>query len=210
MSHSTHGGFRQPPAASLSWHERRRARCATEPVFQSRAGGVGQYERPLPPVGCAGMRSTHHERPAGVTRRLQSVEHPVAPRPRRAGTFSTTTQPGRHSSTTRNISSHKPLRAPPSPAPGPAHADVLAREAAAHDVDARDAVLLQGAVGEFADIGVARNLGPRGGEDCAGKRVTFAERDGAQAGAVEADGKAADAAEQVEDIQRRSRKIFIL
>jgi hypothetical protein len=46
--------------------------------FQSRAVAVGHDEDPLPSVRRSDVVSTHHERPAGVTARLQVFEHPVS------------------------------------------------------------------------------------------------------------------------------------
>lgn len=81
-------------------------------------------------------------------------------------------------------------------------AEVLAGEAAADDIDGSVPSSKLGCV-QLRDIVVAVNVGPMAGKNCPAVGVDFAEGDGAEAGALEAETEAADSAEEVEDIQSR-------
>ena len=121
INHSTQSGFSRPPTASGKGQARRRVRWVGIPAFQSRALGVGQNEDAGAAVGRAGMGSTHHERPAGVARCFQAAEHPVrAANAECRDILNDKPKPGGTPARGRACAAHSPLRAPSSPAPGPA------------------------------------------------------------------------------------------
>ena len=145
-------------------------------------------------MGRAGMGSTHHERPRGVTERLQVGEHLVrAP-----------------ASEARNVLSHHPTRSAlgdharhmgpqartraGQPGGPPGKADVLARKAAADDVGAGNLVSAQPGGGEGSDVVVEWDVGPVAAENDAGEAVRFAKRDCAHPGPVQAEADSANAA----------------
>lgn len=81
--------------------------------------------------------------------------------------------------------------------------DVLAGEAAADAVDSVDSVGPKSSCIECSYIVIAGHLGPVFGQHAAAEWVHLAEGDGAKAGALQAERKAADAAEQVEQVHGR-------
>lgn len=83
----------------------------------------------------------------------------------------------------------------------PCKANVLAREAAADDVDA-NSIGSKSSCREGSDVVIDGHLGPVLVEDTARERFDLAERDGLEpASALEPEGEPADAREQVEDAQ---------
>ena len=76
----------------------------------------------------------------------------------------------------------------------------LAGVAAADDIDGTDSVGSKSSCGEASHVVVTGDTGPVLGEDCATERLDFAERDGSHSCALEAERKATDATEKVEDI----------
>ena len=176
-------------------------RWAAEPVFQSRATGMGHHEHPRPPMGRAGMGSTHHQRPAGVARRFQSGEHPVrAVDAQRRDVLSDYPIGSAFLDQPQHL---EPEGAAPAveAGPRPGVADVLAGEAAAQHLRRGHAVGSQPFGGELSDIGIAAAAGPVPGQDGAGEWVGLAESDRSHPGALQSECQTADAAEQVENIQ---------
>ena len=202
INHSTHSGFSRPPTASLNGQARRRAAWLAQPAFQSRARGVGHHEDALPPVRRSGMGSTHHERPAGVARRLQLRHEPV-----RSAKAQAKYVLNQHP--TGSALPHQPQHVPPQPAarpvePGaePGDADVLAWEAATDEVWRGNAVGRQPGSGQRADVIVARHRRPVTAQDPTRVRLLLAQGDDAQAGTLEPEAEAPDAAEQVKDVHK--------
>ena len=79
--------------------------------------------------------------------------------------------------------------------------NILAWEPAADDIHG-NAICPEAIGSENCDIVVAGDAGPVLGEDAAAVGIDLAEGDGSHAGALEAEGEAANAAEKVEDIHK--------
>ena len=141
------------------------------------------------------MLSPHHERPATVTECFQRSEDRV-----RAA-----------ASESRHILSHHPTRAafinepqhlPPEAASsardacsGPSRADILAWETTAQQIGLADPIGPKPGDGKGANVRVAGHTRPMPAQDPAREAIGFAKCDGAHAGALQAKGKSADAAE---------------
>ena len=147
-------------------------------------------------MGRAGMGSTHHAWPPGVTERRQIGQYPVrAP-----------------ASQARDVLNHHPTRpalGDQSRHVGPeartrtrdsgttaGEADVLAGEAAAEHIRPGHAVGAESGGGESAYVVIDGYAGLVAAEGCAGARLCLAERDCLHAGPMEAE---ADAAKEVKE-----------
>ncbi|MFZ2648628.1 MAG: hypothetical protein WA210_00855 [Burkholderiaceae bacterium] len=161
------------------------------------AVGVGNNPAALSIMRRAGVDSTDHERPPGVACSIQVSEYPV----------------DAESAQARRVFNDDPTGsgfcddaghlAPEAAAlavetfclSAGGGADVLARKPSAHDIDSSILSPIQ-----LPHILMARHVGPVFLQHRAAVRLDLAEGDGAHAGALQAEGEAADAAEQVEDV----------
>jgi hypothetical protein len=148
------------------------------------------------------MDSTHHERPASVTERLQVSEDPVRAAAAQA----------------RDVLSDGPARAALAdeaghlvpqagararePGARSGQARVLAREAAADEVGP-DAVDAQAGGAERTDVRIDRHARPVPGKHTATERIGLAKCSGPKSCPVKAEAEAADAAEQIKDNKLR-------
>lgn len=165
----------------------------------SAAIAVGKYPNSPPPMGCAGMGSTHHERPAGVTERFQIAENPVSAASSESRDVLSNDPTG---SALGNKSAHLAPEAGTLAFEASAltrRADVLTREAAADGVRPNKSVCRHAGGGEGSHVIVARHLRPMFRQHGARVWLALAESDGSEAaGPLEAEAEPANAAEQVE------------
>ena len=141
------------------------------------------------------MGSTHHERPAIVSRRFQAADDPVraANTQRRDVLNQHPTWPAFDDEAQHVLPQATALAIHSGARPG--GADILAREAAADDVGGLDPVGLQTGCGQGLHVVVAGDLGPMTAEDGTGEARLFAERGRGEARSFEPEGEPADAAE---------------
>lgn len=151
---------------------------------------MGHDENPLSPVRRANVVSTHHERPAGVSLRLQVFKHPVSAESAEARDVLSDHPAGSHfSHQPEELGPEPSLVFMPSPAPGTG--DGLAGESSDQSVSCREVTH-----GHSANVSESWKSGPMSLKDGAAVGVDLDLGDALPSGPFEAEVEPADAGEE--------------